>query len=478
MIEPRDSIIPTPPAGGALGPAPEPEEERHQRRSLKRIGIGLSIAIVLGFFAYWGREYYVLRNFHLTTVAYLRSIEAPWSYEQFERKYYGEPEPEEMIRLYRQAFDALHAVQEDETHRDALRRWGRMRSEDQAAVADDMEATRRAVEACTDVFEWTRQAQAAPQGRFPFDLTLDVEPRGRHLREFQRLKEAHDAAIRVALADGDTARAMAMYAQSAAIGAPVAEEPLLASQLARMAFNARTLDAAEAILSAGPLDGSQLDRLAASVRVPDYALIYAMDGEIAGMLNVRGAGMYRATAEEDLEAIRGHYSNGLRRWFTARFVRGSELNQRIGAVHHLNIVRDAMFSPYPESIAAVEEAVRNAKDGWGYYYAALTLPSYPRAVRAHAHTLARVDAFQCAILIEHYRNAHGAPPPDLEALAPEYLEAIPADPFDGAPLRYRLLETGGYAVYSVADNLRDDGGAPYEWNEGDPRGDMAFTVRR
>ena len=53
-----------------------------------------------------------------------------------------------------------------------------------------------------------------------------------------------------------------------------------------------------------------------------------------------------------------------------------------------------------------------------------------------------------------------------------------ATPFDGRPLRYRRLETG-YVVYSVYENLVDDGGKHFERGKG--RGqdcDWAFCVER
>jgi len=41
---------------------------------------------------------------------------------------------------------------------------------------------------------------------------------------------------------------------------------------------------------------------------------------------------------------------------------------------------------------------------------------------------------------------------------PDYLDAVPTDPFDGEPLRYRQF-AGGYKVYSIGRDLVDDGGA-------------------
>jgi hypothetical protein len=68
----------------------------------------------------------------------------------------------------------------------------------------------------------------------------------------------------------------------------------------------------------------------------------------------------------------------------------------------------------------------------------------------------------------------------LNDLVPQLLSAMPADPFDGKPLRYHRL-TKGYVVYSVGVDGHDDGGrekppglkpvvqTPY---------DITFTVER
>jgi hypothetical protein len=60
-------------------------------------------------------------------------------------------------------------------------------------------------------------------------------------------------------------------------------------------------------------------------------------------------------------------------------------------------------------------------------------------------------------LVRYYR-AKGEYPEKLDELAPAYIAAIPADPFDNKPMRYGLKgETA--VVYSVGENLKDDGGA-------------------
>ena len=43
---------------------------------------------------------------------------------------------------------------------------------------------------------------------------------------------------------------------------------------------------------------------------------------------------------------------------------------------------------------------------------------------------------------------------------PEFLAAVPLDPVDGQPLRYRRDADGTFTLYSVGENGVDDGGNP------------------
>ncbi len=56
-----------------------------------------------------------------------------------------------------------------------------------------------------------------------------------------------------------------------------------------------------------------------------------------------------------------------------------------------------------------------------------------------------------------YRMKTGHYPESLDALVPEFLDAVPLDPFTGQPLIYRLQD-GGVLIYSVGSNKKDDGG--------------------
>jgi hypothetical protein len=71
-------------------------------------------------------------------------------------------------------------------------------------------------------------------------------------------------------------------------------------------------------------------------------------------------------------------------------------------------------------------------------------------------------------------------PENLNELMPQFLPAVPIDPFDGQPLRCHRLAKG-YVIYSVGSDGHDDGGRekPADWKSGDKTTyDITFAVER
>jgi hypothetical protein len=64
--------------------------------------------------------------------------------------------------------------------------------------------------------------------------------------------------------------------------------------------------------------------------------------------------------------------------------------------------------------------------------------------------------------IKSYQQTHASPPERLDELVPSLLPAVPTDPFDDRPLRYR--RTGdGWIIWSVGSDLKDDNAAWHEF---------------
>jgi len=101
----------------------------------------------------------------------------------------------------------------------------------------------------------------------------------------------------------------------------------------------------------------------------------------------------------------------------------------------------------------------------------ILLPALEKVfVQAQFHE-ARCKTAAAAVAALRFREKKGRYPDRLAALVPQFIEAVPLDPFDGKPIRYRKVP-GGIIVYSVGEDRRDDGGAMK-----DLRGpDLAFRL--
>ncbi len=82
-------------------------------------------------------------------------------------------------------------------------------------------------------------------------------------------------------------------------------------------------------------------------------------------------------------------------------------------------------------------------------------PDHERYQHRRCATDSRLAAVQLMAALRAWELERGGLPGRLDALAPGYLESLPTDGFDGAPLRWNPERAW---LYSVGDDLRDEGG--------------------
>jgi len=92
-----------------------------------------------------------------------------------------------------------------------------------------------------------------------------------------------------------------------------------------------------------------------------------------------------------------------------------------------------------------------------YHLSNNLLASLSRALKITNRSVAEVTCARVALAAERYRLATGDFPETLDQLAPDYLEELPHDPFNGQPLRY-TVSADHVIIYSVGEDLTDDGG--------------------
>jgi hypothetical protein len=95
--------------------------------------------------------------------------------------------------------------------------------------------------------------------------------------------------------------------------------------------------------------------------------------------------------------------------------------------------------------------------------------------RNQLRTQAELRCAIVAIAAERYRQAQGSWPASLAALVPAYLRAVPVDPFDSQPVRYRRL-ADGVVIYCLGPDGTDDSGRLDRQNPGTTGTDLGFQL--
>jgi hypothetical protein len=104
------------------------------------------------------------------------------------------------------------------------------------------------------------------------------------------------------------------------------------------------------------------------------------------------------------------------------------------------------------------------------------VPAEINVAKSNQRSLALLRSAIVALAVERYRRAHDDWPASLDALvAKGLLQRVPTDPYDGAPLRSRLHDNC-IVIYSVAQDLQDNGGT-FDNKAGFTKGtDIGFTL--
>ena len=121
------------------------------------------------------------------------------------------------------------------------------------------------------------------------------------------------------------------------------------------------------------------------------------------------------------------------------------------------------------------EAINKALIKDPSYFCAYLCANEEKVCAADLRTKTALRIAYTALALERFNLAKGRWPDKLDELVPQYLSAVPLDPFDGAPLR---LASKGSAiiVYSVSQDKVDHGGVLLS-NPTSPGSDLGFVLQ-
>ncbi len=121
-------------------------------------------------------------------------------------------------------------------------------------------------------------------------------------------------------------------------------------------------------------------------------------------------------------------------------------------------LQDAAAKPHFEYVRARQETGGDLCRGDYGILTRMIVPALTRMLDKAAEADAARLTARAALAAAAYRANQGKLPARLDDLVPQYLDAVPTDPFDGKPIRMAVAATG-VVFYSVGEDLKDDGGS-------------------
>jgi hypothetical protein len=224
------------------------------------------------------------------------------------------------------------------------------------------------------------------------------------------------------------------------------EEPLLISQLVRMADIALMLRPIGEGLAEHRWTGEQLQVLEDRLRKTDVMVstVQALYGERDICCNPNFDRGYMSPRGWDrLEQL--NFNRIFEESVVSRIdVEAREINPSVNL---------SMETAFQKSHAGVLGALLHHT-----LMARSTLPAFTRVPQKVAVAQSGVDLAMVACALERCRLTIGQYPEDLSALVPRFASALPHDIINGQPLNYRRTDNGRFILYSVGWNEKDDGG--------------------
>jgi hypothetical protein len=349
--------------------------------------------------------------------------------------------------------------------------------------ADQLEFARGIVKSNEIALMTFRQAAALSKSRYPVDLTPGVNALLPHLSPMKQVAHLLQAETLVALEERDSRRAVGAIKTILAESRSLASEPLLISQLVSYAIDTIAFNTTEFVLNGMQLNDGELQELSTAFAKADDTnrLPLALIGERAIFIGT----LQNPQALLTSAAGPGSSSSGADAfteltWPLIRLTGFFERDFGFGMDALTTNIALARLPDPQRFIARTNWDVVEARAHENHYVlSGLLLPAFAKAITRDTDNRARARVAQVVMAVERHRLAHNGELPDTTAtLAPNLIMKIPADPFDGQPLRFKRLESG-YMVYSVGPDAEDDGGKerPAKLKEKE-RWDTTFIVER
>jgi hypothetical protein len=259
-------------------------------------------------------------------------------------------------------------------------------------------------------------------------------------------------------------------------GRSIGDEPLFISQLVRFAVRAVAVARAQRVLAQGEPSEEALRQFQELLEKeePEPLLLIAARGERAG-----DDRLLEAIQTGKINLSMSDLAMGSRDGLTlpeslVQRTGVAKKSQRAAMLRWMNRCVEIAKLPPEKRLGELQQMEATIRDQ--PLVVRLLMPALSKLAQAAQRSDAQLRCAIVAVAAERYRRAQGHWPETLDALkAADYLRAIPNDPYDGQPLRWRRLDDG-VVVYAVGPDGEDNGGKLDRQNPLAPGTDIGFRI--
>jgi hypothetical protein len=277
--------------------------------------------------------------------------------------------------------------------------------------------------------------------------------------------------------DGQADEALATARRILVAGRSIGDEPSLQAHLVRLTAQLAAAHVVERALAQGLPSAEALARtqgLVAEVAA-EPLMLYAFRGEracqhqFAEAVEAGELAMDGSPARGWRERVDYMYIAPMARRYHATLLRA--LNEAVAIARREAEEQGDLM----QRLAADLRERGRQSEGHGEALTGALLRSLENFAASFRRDRAHLRNALVGLALERYRLAQGRWPDHLRELAPDYLPAVPIDPFDGRELRYKRLPDG-VLIYSVGPDKQDNDGALDRSNFLAPGTDLGFRL--
>jgi hypothetical protein len=317
-----------------------------------------------------------------------------------------------------------------------------------------VKALRAELERAKPALVEARKMADLPRGRYRLKWSRDyISTLFPHLDEVRTIANLLHYDARLRAHDLDIEGALNSCQATLNVGRALSDEPAAISQLTHIACRALAVRELERTLAQGQSTPTVLANLqrAFAEAAEEPLLLVALRGERASLDGVMEAiqmGVIKPSHFRSFNDSSPGMALELNLLRTSSGQRADMLKYMTRLVEIAKLPSAQQGDLYAQMEASLKEQPPMVR---------LLTPAYGKVAGACHRTQAAMRCAVVALAMERYRLEHQRWPDSLDALVPQYLPQIPANPFDGKPLRYRRCNQE-VVVYSVGKDREDNSG--------------------